>query len=217
MGCRLDEDNYAPSLGRNGHAQPPGNGSESGESPPRRRSRLRARIARSLGLAGVLCGIALLAVTLLARNRLPPLTAAELDQAERCWQTAGVENYDMDIKVSGRQPGSFHVEVRQGEPAALTRNGVAPRRGMWDVWTAPGLFDTLRQELDLAADPAGPFGSQPGSQVVQRVKFDERYGFPRKYQRIVMGTPLEIAWEVQRFRPLDVRGAATSKARSGPR
>lgn len=165
----------------------------------------------------MLGGTVFLAVTLLARNRLPPLTTAELDQAERRWQTAGLENYDMDVKVSGRQPGSFHVEVRQGEPVALTRNGVAPRRGMWDVWTVPGLFDTLHQELELADDPEGPFGSPPGTQVVQRAKFDGRYGFPRKYQRIVMGTPLEIAWEVHRFRPLDARDAATSKAQGESR
>ena len=203
MGDRMDEDSDAPSLGRNGRVQPVSRESEPGESPPRSRRRLSARIARALGLAGVLCGIAFLTVMLLARNRLPPLTAAELEQAERRWQVAGIENYDMDVKVSGRQPSSFHVEVRKGKPVSLTRNGVAPRRGMWDVWTVPGLFDTLHQELELAADPAGPFDSPPGTQVVQRVMFDERHGFPKKYQRIVMGTPLEVAWEVQRFRPLD--------------
>ena len=62
------------------------------------------------------------------------------------------------------------------------------------------MFDTLHQEIENAQDPDGPFGSPPGSQVVERAAFDERFGYPRRYQRIVMGTELEIAWEVVGFR-----------------
>jgi hypothetical protein len=166
--------------------------------------------------AAALLGIVLLVVALLVRGHMPPLTADELEQAELRWQATRLRDYDMEVSVSGRQPSNFHLEVRRGEPVALTRNGVAPRRGMWDVWTVPGMFDTLQQELDHAANPAGPFGSPPGTQVVERATFDERYGFPKKYHRIVMGTPLEISWEVVHFRPLDSQSGPSTARQATP-
>lgn len=189
---------------RNGRARPYG-ADPAASAPPRVRRRvgLSARIGRAACIGGAALALALILVTLLLRNRLPPLSVADLEQAERRWQAARVEDYDMDVKVSGRQPSDYHVEVRGGKPVTLLRNGVVPRRGMWDVWTVPGIFVTLHEELELATEPAGPFGSPPGTQVVQRAEFDARYGYPKKYHRIVMGTPLETEWEVLRFRVLD--------------
>jgi hypothetical protein len=158
---------------------------------------------------GAALALAVAAMGFFVRGVLPPLTEADLARAEARWRAAGPSDYDMFVRVTGRQPSEFRVEVRGGEPAALTRNGNATPRRMWDVWTVPGLFDTIRQETDQAGNPTRPFGSPPGTQVVQRVQFDERYGYPARYERIVMGTPLEIAWEVAEFH------AIASEARGG--
>lgn len=182
--------------GRAENSQPP----RGAPAPARRSRRLSTLVGEGLiivivGFAGVV-----LAIMFLMREDLPTLTAAELESAERRWREAGIDDYDLDVKVSGRQPSNYHVEVRGGEPVALTRNGVAPRRGMWDVWTVPGMFDTLHQELDQAEQPGGPFGSPPGTKVIERARFDRRYGYAARYHRAVLGTPLEVEWEIVQFR-----------------
>jgi hypothetical protein len=171
-------------------------------APARRPPRLSALLGGILLGGGAALAIAVAALGFFVRGVLPPLTAADLKRAEERWQAAGPRDYDMLVRVTGRQPSEFRVEVRRGEPALLSRNGNATPRRMWDVWTVPGMFDTIHQEIDQAENPAGPFGSPRGTKVVQRVAFDARYGYPARYERIVMGTPLEIAWEVAEFREI---------------
>jgi hypothetical protein len=60
------------------------------------------------------------------------------------------------------------------------------------------MFDTLEQELDLAARPEGAFG-QPGARAVMRALFDPELGLPRRYERFVLGTAYEVRWQVTRF------------------
>jgi hypothetical protein len=207
-----ETDASSPSASGNGHARrivigtPPSSG-------PRRPPRLSALLGGIfLGGAAALA-FAVAAIAFFVRGVLPPLTEAELQRAEERWQAAGPRDYDMLVRVTGRQPSEFRVEVRRGEPDMLTRNGNATPRRMWDVWTVPGLFDTIHQEIDQAENPAGPFGSPPGTQVVQRARFDQRYGYPARYERIVMGTPLEIAWEVVEFRPVAPAAERAAPAR----
>ncbi|HEU5434760.1 MAG TPA: DUF6174 domain-containing protein [Thermomicrobiales bacterium] len=144
--------------------------------------------------------MALIATLALLRPRAAELNEDELARAEKLWRETAPADYDVNVHVTGRQPGDYHVEVRRGRPAFGSRNGIATPQRVWDVWTVDGMFDTLHQEIDNSQDPNGPFGSPPGSQVVERAAFDERFGYPRRYQRIVMGTELEIAWEVAGFR-----------------
>ena len=163
---------------------------------------------------GAALAFAVAAMSFFVRGVLPPLTETELQRAEERWQAAGPRDYDLFVRVTGRQPSEYRVEVRGGEPAMLTRNGNATPRRSWDVWTVPGLFNTIHQELDQTEKPAGPFGSPRGTQVVQRARFDERYGYPARYERIVMGTPLEVAWEVVEFR--EIASEANPRKRRTP-
>ncbi len=213
----MDESQESEFFEANGHVLPR-RADLNGDAihPVRRRRGLSARIGRGLLFAAALLGVVLLIVTLLVRGRMSPLTADELEQAELRWQAARLHDYDIEVHVTGLQPGIYHVEVRGGEPAMASLNGFVPRPGVWDVWTVPGMFDTLQQELDHAANPAGPFGSPPGTQVVERATFDDRYGFPKKYHRIVMGTPLEMSWEVVHFRPLNSRPGPSSARQATP-
>jgi len=200
-----ETDASSPSASGNGHARrieigpPPSSGPT---RPAPRPPRLSAILGGMLLGGGAALAFAVAAMSFFVRGVLPPLTEAELRRAEERWQGARPRDYDMFVRVTGRQPSEFRVEVRGGEPARLMRNGNATPRRMWDVWTVPGLFDTIHQEIDQAENPAGPFGSPPGTQVIQRVAFDERYGYPARYERVVMGTPLEVAWEVVEFREI---------------
>jgi hypothetical protein len=155
---------------------------------------------------GSAVGLALMLVGgfLYLRNPLPTLTRSEFDAAVARWSEHGPRDYDMDITVTGNQPGVVHVEVRDGQPTAMTRDGVSPRqRRTWFPWTVLGQFDTIEFELDAATAPQGTFGGQPGSQLVLRAEFDPRYGYPRRYQRIVMGQQMDAGWEVTRFMPVE--------------
>ena len=189
------------------------------------RRRVRVSVLASGAIVGISFAVlvALAATIIVRRSAAPVLNEQELQRAEQRWRAQGPSDYDMEVRVTGRQPSDFHVEVRRGRPVLLTRNGNATPQRMWDVWTVDGLFDTIHQEIELADNPAGPFGSPPGSppgsQVVERAAFDERLGYPRRYQRIVMGTPLEVAWEVVEFRELAAahKSLGAQKASAGKR
>jgi hypothetical protein len=156
-------------------------------------------MAAGVGLFLLLGAAALL---WLRREALPRLTRADFDAAEALWRKNGPRSYDLDVVVSGNQPGRIHVEVRDGRPTAMTRNGVTPgQRRTWYPWTVPGQFDTIRFELDAATDPQGSFGGVPGGQLVLRARFDPRDGRPLRYERIVLGRQMDAAWEVVRFEP----------------
>lgn len=164
--------------------------------------RFKARllpIALGAGAALLVTGVA--AVWLL-RDDTPRLSPAALQAAQDRWRAAGVTDYDLEIEIGGKRAGRVHLEVRGGEPTAMTRDGAAPaQRRTWGAWTVEGQFDTLRTELAAAADPAKGFGAPPGTQVVQRARFDDVLGYPLRYERYLMGTDhsLDIAWRVVRF------------------
>lgn len=155
-----------------------------------------------LGSALALVGI-LVVLALSMRETVPRLTRAELEAAQDRWEAKGPKSYTLDVIVSGGQTGEYHIEVQRGRPVVVTRNGIAPRRGTWESWTVPGLFEVIRQELDNAEDPDGCFGAPAGSEAVLRAELDERYGYPQSYQRSVLdtrlGRRLGVQWEITRF------------------
>ncbi len=149
-------------------------------------------------------GVALVLVAIFVMRwsgpSLPPLTRAMFDEAHRKWRDAGILDYDLDIEIQGRQPGVVHLEVRGGEPTAMTRDGRTPsQRRTWDAWTVENQLSMIHDELDGAGDAAKTFGAPPGSRVVQRARFDPELGYPLDYQRAVLGTPLEVEWRTIKF------------------
>ncbi len=134
------------------------------------------------------------------RGATPTLTDAALTAAEVRWETAGPPSYDLDLVIEGRQPGDVHIEVRSGVVTAMTRDGRTPsQRRTWDYWTVPNQFATIRQDCASAQNPAGGFGAPPGSRVLQRARFDAEYGYPLRYERTVLGTPLDVRWHITTF------------------
>jgi Family of unknown function (DUF6174) len=149
----------------------------------------------ALAVAAVLIGVKLLV------NPMPALTEARLVEAEELWQRAGPATYDMDLEIRGAQPGQVHIEVRNGEVTAMTRDGHTPPQRTWDTWTVPGQFETLDRELVIAEDPEHEMQAQAGTQFRVRAEFDPQYGYPRRYHRYVSGGGPEVFWQVTEFQP----------------
>lgn len=144
---------------------------------------------------------ALVAIRFVSLHRIPALTEAALDRAERLWERAGPKSYDMDLEIRGAQPGSVHIEIRDGEVTAMTRDGRSPPQRTWGVWSVPGLFETLERELVLAEDPQHEMDVAAGTELQLRCEFDPAYGFPRRYHRYATGGAPEVFWRVTQFEP----------------
>lgn len=168
--------------------------------PPVRRSRSRPL---ALGIAfGLLIGITISVAGLIYffRSSVPILTPDALAAAEKRWAELGPSSYDVDLELQGTQAGTIQVEVRQGEVTRMIRNGRQPsQRRTWYYWSIPGQFETIAVDLDHAANPEQGFGVPAGSAAVLRAEFDPQYGYPRFYQRILLGTPIHVEWKVTRF------------------
>jgi hypothetical protein len=135
---------------------------------------------------------------------LPQITRAELEAASARWERNGPASYRAGIRITGRQPGVVSIEVRDGVVTAMQRDGVTPsQRRTWDYWTVPNQFEMIGQDFDSAEDPEGGFGAPAGSRAVFRGEFDPKYGYPRRYERVVLGTPLDAGWEVVEFERLE--------------
>ena len=172
------------------------------------RARKRPRVGQLLVgiLLGSVAGL-LLAVAVgvwFFRDPLPRLTAERLDEAVTRWHAQGPDNYNLDLKLSGGQTGLIHVEVRDGEVTAMTRNGRTPeQRRTWDYWSVENQFDALGLELESARHPERAFGVTGENSVLLRAEFDPTYGFPRLYHRVVLGNSSELRWEVTSFVPVE--------------
>jgi hypothetical protein len=117
-------------------------------------------------------------------GRTDPVTRERLEGARALWSRAQVKNYDMDLETRGAQSGRYHVEVRDGHLAGITRNGVTADPAAGEYWTVDGLFQVIEEELDAAEQPDNAaFG--PRSQVWLRARFDSRLGFPIRFVREV--------------------------------
>lgn len=143
-----------------------------------------------------------------AVRRIPELTEPLLEAAEKRWQENGPESYDLDLEISGAQPGVVHVEVRDGVVTTMTRDGVEPeQRRTWDVWTVPGQFEMIERELEMAADPEHEMQAPAGTRLRLRAEFDPEYGYPRQFDRMVYGGgEPEVYWQVTNFLPLPPAG-----------
>jgi hypothetical protein len=158
---------------------------------------LALALGAALGL-GVTVG---LVSWLTSSDKTVPLTAENLEQAQQLWQAHGPKSYDLDLAIGGLRAGTVHVEVRDGQVTAMTRDGHTPsQRRTWDVWAVPGQFDTLETELADLTHPERGFAAPPGAQIIERVRFDPELGYPQHYVRLVLGTELGIEWSTTSFK-----------------
>jgi hypothetical protein len=135
-------------------------------------------------------------------ENLPPFDEAALQAARLRWDERGPASYDLDLEVRGAQPGTVHVEVRDGVPTASTRNGRPTPERTWDVWTVPGQFETLEREVEFAENPQQEMQAPRGARLWPRCEFDPEFGFARHYHRHATGGAPDMSWEITRFEPV---------------
>jgi hypothetical protein len=160
-----------------------------------------------LGMGVALAG-ALAAMVYFASGAAPPLAEADLQAAISRWEASGILDYRLTIQVNvtGQAPSVVELEVRNGQPTAMTRDGFEPKRHTWDIWTVEGQFEMIRLELEHAADPQTAHGVADPSQVILRGEFDPQWGYPRKFRRDVLGKSSSMQWEVTAFEPVSAGG-----------
>ena len=60
----------------------------------------------------------------------------------------------------------------------------------------------------MARDPAESFNSPKATEMVMWAEFDAKFGYPLKYDRVVLGTNFEIHWKVTRFEAVPTKSSA---------
>ena len=169
-------------------------------APQSSASRFSSRaVVVGLAIAALLIIGVIVALQVFVADTIPELTEARLEAAAEKWQENESAGYDMDIDIRGAQPGKVLIEIRDGAVTAMTRDGVSPPQRTWDVWSVPGMFDTLEREMVLAEDPQHEMDVAAGTKLQLRCEFDPKYGIPRRYHRFATGAAPEIYWHVTRF------------------
>lgn len=178
------------------------NGESSGQSDSadpslRGRPQVKAIVFAAVSFVLAIAAIAL-ALQYFVAERLPELTEANLEAATARWEKSGPASYDVEIELGGARPGQVHVEVRDREVIAETRDGREPGRWTWKTWSVPGMFETLSQDLQIAENPEQQIQAAAGTKWRLRCEFDAQFGYPARYHRLVTGGP-EVYWHVTKF------------------
>lgn len=182
------------------NAQP--NSDSEGDATGSARRRLRASDLALGVLGGVFVALAAVAVVVVVSRRqaAPTLTGEALAAARQRWEARGPGDYRLDLVVTGRRASGYHVEVRDGKPSKVLCNQRPTTPRTWYYWTVPGLFEVVEHDIECADDPTEGFGASPGSRVVLRAVFDAELGYPRRYERLILGEPhLDMTWQITRF------------------
>jgi Family of unknown function (DUF6174) len=157
----------------------------------------RSRVAVFLGL-GIVLGLA--AALFLFRSSNKPVTRELLSEARARWEKQGLQDYDLEVQVSGRQGATYEVHVQHGEVTEALRNGAPLRQQRtFRTWSVPGMFDTMETDVDsLEFADANPQNPQR-IQLTLRAHFDDKTGLPLTYLRSEWGTHHDVTWKVTRF------------------
>jgi hypothetical protein len=131
------------------------------------------------------------------------VTARSIAEARRRWDHAGIRNYDLEWTSAGLSRAHYVVEVRGGEVRSIS--SILPDGKRMEVhppepkfYGVEGLFMVIGDELAQLRTKT-PFGQPKGTKAVLRFTPDPELGYPRRYRRDVLGTPLALAIDVVRF------------------
>lgn len=146
-------------------------------------------------------------------SRGEAVTADSLAAAKAVWAHAGISDYQLEWKATGKNNVHYVVTVRDGAVThivSLTPSGdeVPAHPAETRFYSVDGLFTTIADEL-AQLKTGRPFGQPPDTQVVMRAHFDPKLGYPISYRREVLGVSQGLAIDVIKLTP------ASSSASSG--
>ena len=147
-------------------------------------------------IAGLAVGLVIGGAALILIFRAPgeTLTQDNLVTARILWGKNDLKNYDLEIVVTGVQDNTHRVQVRDLEVVRMETGGVeVASKSARASWSVEGMINTLQRELENIGAVHGT------SEVVLRVVYDERLGYPRQFLRHVAGQKNSIEWEVRSF------------------
>ena len=167
--------------------------------PPRKVHRSQWIVIGCAGTIALLLAIGVAVVVILQTGTpLATTTRTELEAAKARWEENGPADYDITVKVGGRRPATYRVEVRDeiARQAWLDDRPLKQRR-LFSVWSVPGMFATIDREFDLKEAGNNPAGGTP-KDVQIHCRWHKTLGFPQSYQRLA-GAGDDIYWEVTHF------------------
>ncbi len=132
-------------------------------------------------------------VFLIRARRLPSLDREVFDLARSHWHENGLTDYEVEVTVTGRQPGVYTVKVEKSIAVESSMDGRAlTRPRTFGTWAVDGMFETLQRDLD---------SNEIDDNLMLGAVFDETYGYPLRYERLEMKTGVHdsLRWEVTRF------------------
>jgi hypothetical protein len=142
----------------------------------------------------------LIALILLAScSGLSTITPEMVDQAEAKWNAGKPASYRLVVAMEGDrvERGEFQVLVEKGIVTSLKRNGEPVNLKSGEDYSMDGLFKMIRNEMDLARNPA-TFGAPAGYSAYLMASFD-RTGRLKQYRRAVGGISNSIDVQVLSF------------------
>jgi hypothetical protein len=162
---------------------------------------------------GILCGVLFSVVALFVYlaatgpGRLTIVTDETLHSAEEQWAAAAITSYRVKVEVRGRQPAIYEVEVVNDRVASALRNGkpLTQRRTL-NTWSVPGMFYTMSVDIENQTQHANGTAKAGVPNVRIRARFDENFGYPRRYHRtefVQRGANPITSWQVVEFSILD--------------
>jgi hypothetical protein len=166
-------------------------------------------------LAGLLVGVV---ATLVVMRRqvadpLPQISPADFHAARERWQKNELQDYDIEVQVTGTQGAKYRVEVRGGKAIAAWRNDLPlMQERTFSTWSVRGMFGTMSRDIDALERRAAGRADASTPRLTLRAEFDANMGYPAKYRRIEWGSPVQVSWEVTKFTafPAEALPAETS-------
>lgn len=186
----------------------------SSTKPPGERSSVRVFVLWLL--AGLLVGVV---ATLVVMRRqiadpLPEISPADFHAARERWQQNELQDYDIEVQVTGTQGAKYRVEVRDGKAIAAWRNDLPlMQERTFSTWSVRGMFGTMSRDIDALERRAAGKADANTPRLTLRAEFDAQKGYPAKYRRIEWGSPVQVSWEVTKFTELPPE---TRPADAGP-
>jgi len=167
---------------------------------PKTRAALRRFVLWTLAGIGMGLVLSLIALRSMRYDPTPTLTPELFYAAHERWKAVAPPNYDIEVRVTGSQPATYRVQVRDGEAEAAWRNGreLSSRR-TFGTWSVPGMFSTISRDIEAIERHAAGKADRFTPRLTLRAEFDPEYSYPKRYRRIQNRSTVEVAWEVVKF------------------